>query len=133
MVYGEQRGAAVADFDGDGRVDLVATQNGAETRLFKNVRGKPGLRVRLKGPPGNPWGIGAQIRLKHGERMGPVREVHGGGGYWSEDSPVQVLAMAELPAQLWIRWPGGKCFTVEVPAKAAEIQVGIDGLVTQLK
>ncbi len=65
--------------------------------------------------------------------MGPVREVHGGGGYWSEDSPVQVLAMAELPAQLWIRWPGGKCFTVEVPAKAAEIQVGIDGLVTQLK
>jgi enediyne biosynthesis protein E4 len=39
MVYGEQRGAAVADFDGDGRVDLVVTQNAAETRLFKNVRG----------------------------------------------------------------------------------------------
>jgi len=28
---------------------------------------------------------------------------------------------------------GGKCFTVEVPAKAAEIRVSIDGLVTQLK
>src|SRR5438105_4889616 len=32
-VYGEQRGAAVADFDGDGRVDLAVTQNGAATSL----------------------------------------------------------------------------------------------------
>ncbi len=133
MVYGEQRGAAVADFDGDGRVDLVVTQNAAETRLFKNLKAKPGLRVRLKGPAGNPWGIGAQIRLKHGDRLGPVREVHGGGGYWSQDSPVQVLAGAEPPAQLWVRWPGGKSFTVDVPAGAAEIQVGIDGTVTASK
>ena len=133
MVYGEQRGAAVADFDGDGRVDLVVTQNAAETRLFKNLKAKPGLRVRLKGPAGNPWGIGAQIRLKHGDRLGPVREVHGGGGYWSQDSPVQVLAGTEPPAQLWVRWPGGKSFTVDVPAGAAEIQVGINGTVTASK
>src|SRR5207302_2726615 len=105
LVYGEQRGAAVADFDGDGRVDLVVTQNAAETRLFKNVRGKPGLRVRLKGPPGNPWGIGAQLRLKFGDRLGPVREIHGGSGYWSVDSPLAVLGYAEPPTQLWVRWP----------------------------
>jgi len=133
MVYGEQRGAAVADFDGDGRVDLVVTQNAAETRLFKNLKAKPGLRVRLKGPAGNPWGIGAQVRLKHGDRLGPVREVHGGGGYWSQDSPVQVLAGTEPPAQLWVRWPGGKSFTIDVPAGAAEIQVDIDGTVTASK
>ncbi len=133
MVYGEQRGAAVADYNGDGRVDLVVTQNAAETRLFKNVRGKPGLRVRLKGPPGNPWGISAQMRIKHGDHFGPVREVHGGSGYWSQDSPVQVLANADPPAQLWLRWPGGKSFSVEIPKTAAEIQVSIDGVVTELK
>jgi hypothetical protein len=134
MVYGEQRGAAVADFDGDGRVDLVVTQNGAETRLFKNQRGQPGLRVRLKGPPGNPWGIGAQMRVKTADHMGPVREVHGGGSYWSEDSPVQVLANpGKTPIQLWLRWPGGKTMTVDVPTRAAEIQVGIDGVVTKVK
>jgi hypothetical protein len=133
MIYGEQRGAAVADFDGDGRVDLVVTQNAAQTRLFKNKRSKPGLRVRLKGPPGNPWGIGAQMRLKHADQLGPVREVHGGGGYWSQDSVVQVLGSSFAPAQIWVRWPGGKTFTVDVPAGAAEVQLGIDGTVTRIK
>jgi hypothetical protein len=66
-VYGEQRGAALCDYDGDGRIDLVVTQNGAETKLFHNVGAKPGLRVRLKGPSGNPHGIGAQLRLVCGQ------------------------------------------------------------------
>ena len=39
-VYGEQRGAAVTDFNRDGRVDLVVTQNGRETKLFRNVGAK---------------------------------------------------------------------------------------------
>ena len=30
-VYGEQRGSAAGDYDGDGRVDLAVTQNGAAT------------------------------------------------------------------------------------------------------
>src|SRR6185295_14699415 len=33
-MFGDQRGAAVADFDGDGRPDLVVGQNGAETKLY---------------------------------------------------------------------------------------------------
>ena len=127
LVDGEQRGAAVADFDGDGRVDLVVAQNAATTRLFRNVRGKPGLRVRLQGPPANPNGIGAQMRIKHGDRFGPLREVHGGSGYWSQDSLVQILARTDAPAQLWVRWPGGKSFVVDVPTGAAEVQVGVDG------
>src|SRR5262249_13850337 len=46
-VYGEQRGAAAADFDHDGRMDLVVTQNGAVTKLYHNVGAKPNLRLRL--------------------------------------------------------------------------------------
>jgi hypothetical protein len=133
LVYGEQRGAAAADFDRDGRVDLIVTQNAAETRLFKNLRAKPGLRVRLKGPPGNPFGYGAQMRLKRGEKLGPVREVHGGGGYLSQDSPVQVLTGIDPPAQIWIRWPGGKTFTVDVPGGSAEVQIDINGELTSVK
>ena len=40
-VYGEQRGAALSDFDGDGRVDLVVAQNAAETKLYKTGKVEP--------------------------------------------------------------------------------------------
>jgi len=42
--------AVLCDFDGDGRLDLAVSQNAAETKLYKNVAARPGLRVRLKGP-----------------------------------------------------------------------------------
>jgi hypothetical protein len=130
LVYGEQRGAALCDFDGDGRVDLAVSQNGAETKLYQNVLGKPGLRVRLAGPPGNPDGVGATMRLVFGGRMGAAREIHGGSGYWSQDSVVQVMGCPEIPTQIWIRWPGGKTTTGNVSAGAREITVDTDDKVT---
>jgi enediyne biosynthesis protein E4 len=132
-VYGDQRGAALCDYDGDGRVDLVVTQNGAETKLFHNVRAKPGLRLKLKGPSGNPHGIGAQLRLVCGQWHGPVREIHAGSGYWSQDSAVQVMSAREPPTQLQVRWPGGKASTHSVPTGAREIEVAADGQTTVLR
>ena len=72
LVYGEQRGAALCDFDGDGRVDLAVSQNGAETKLYQNVLGKPGLRVRLNGPAG-------QSRRGGGDAAAGVWGSDGGG------------------------------------------------------
>ena len=122
-VYGEQRGAAVADFDGDGRADLVVTQNGAATSLYRNVAGRPGLRVRLFGPPGNPAGFGAVIRLKFGPRFGPAREIHAGSGYWSQDSAMQVLGAPEAPTEVWVRWPGGRVTTTQVSPTTREVTI----------
>jgi enediyne biosynthesis protein E4 len=129
-VYGEQRGAALADFDGDGRVDLVVTQNGAATKLFRNKESKPGLRVKLQGNEGNPDGIGAQMRLVFAQgRMGPVREVQAGSGYWSQNSATQVLGMPERPEAIWVRWPGGQEMTSKIPQGSAEIRVNLEGTV----
>ena len=108
IVYGEQRGAAYADFDRDGRLDLAVSENGAPTRLFHNLGAAPGLRVRLLGPPDNPTGIGTQMRLRYGESAGPVREVQAGSGYWSQNGAVQVLGHAAEATALWIRWPQGR-------------------------
>src|SRR6185295_6951507 len=58
-IYGEQRGAALCDYDGDGRVDIAVAENHGETKLYRNARAKPGLRVRLRGSDLNPRGIGA--------------------------------------------------------------------------
>jgi hypothetical protein len=127
-VYGEQRGSAVGDFDEDGRVDLVVSQNGAETKLFRNRGAKPGLRIRLKGPPGNPEGIGAQLRLISNGQKGPLREVHAGSGYWSQDSSVQVLAAAE-GVSLEVRWPDGTTTQALLPPQARELLVRPEGAV----
>jgi hypothetical protein len=105
----------------------VVAQNGAQTKLYHNVRGKPGLRVRLRGAPGNPRGAGAQMRLRFGERAGPMREVHAGSGYWSEDSAVQVLGTPAPPTRLEVRWPGGKATTNDVPHGAKEVIVDPTG------
>ena len=107
-VYGDQRGAAACDYDADGRVDLVVTQNGAETRLFHNETAKPGLRVHLQGTPGNPHGIGASIRLKWAGKWGPSREIHAGSGMGSQDSVIQVLGFSLPPEAIQVHWPGGK-------------------------
>lgn len=127
MAYGEHRGAALCDYDGDGRVDLAVAQNAAETKLYRNVRARPGLRVRLAGPPGNPDGLGAVVRLQFGQRPGPARELHAGGGYWSQDSAVPVLGTPETPTALSIRWPGGKTTTVAVPPAAKELRIDVAG------
>jgi len=122
-VYGEQRGAAAADFDEDGRMDLVVTQNGGQTRLFHNVGSKPALRVKLHGPEGNPRGIGAVVRLKFGEQFGPARELHAGSGYLSQDSSTVVLGTPKTPTSIWVRWPGGKVTEAEVTAGARELEM----------
>ena len=129
-IYGEQRGAALADYDGDGRVDLAVAQNGAATKLFHNERGRPGLRLGLKGTAANPQAVGATVRLKFGERLGPARELHAGGGYWSQDAAVQVMATPEPPTQVVVRWPGGRTTTNDLPATARQISVDALGKLT---
>jgi hypothetical protein len=132
-IYGEQRGSAVADFDEDGRPDIVVAQNDSATKLFHNESAKPGLRVRLRGPTGNPTGLGAAARLVFGDKFGPIRELHGGSGYWSQDSAVQVLAMPQAPTAIWVRWPGGKVTTATLPSGATEVSVDIAGNVSVLR
>jgi hypothetical protein len=121
-VLGDQRGVAHADPDGDGRLDLVVSQNGAETRFFRNVGATPGVRVRVDAGPGNPTGVGTQLRLVFGrgagERMGPVREIQGGSGSLSQHGAVTVLGAAEPPSALWVRWPGGR--EVRVPLASGQ-------------
>ena len=122
-VLGDQRGAAAADYDGDGRVDLAVSQNGAATTLWHNVRGAPGLRVRLDAGATNPLGVGAQLRVIAGATPGPAREVHAGSGYWSMDGATTVLALPEGASALRVRWPGGREQTVPIAKATRELRL----------
>lgn len=122
-IYGEQRGSAVSDFDGDGRVDLCVSQNGAATKLYQNRGGKPGVRVRLKGASSNPDGIGAVLRVRSNGQPGPAREIHAGSGYWSQDSTLQVLALPPGEPEIVVRWPGGKETVTKVREGMKEVVI----------
>ncbi|HTG43324.1 MAG TPA: VCBS repeat-containing protein [Verrucomicrobiae bacterium] len=127
-IYGEQRGAAICDFDQDGRPDLVVAQNGAESVLLRNRDALPGLRVRLVGPPRNPMAIGAILRLQSAGQLGPAREIHSNAGYWSQNSTLQILAGARPPTLLSVRWPGGSRTTTGLPQGAKEVTVDYRGI-----
>ncbi len=122
-IFGEQRGAALADYDGDGRVDLLVGQNGQQTKLFHNTRARPGLRVQLIGPAQNPRAIGAVLRLGDLSGAGAAREVQAGSGYWSQNSGVQVMYAPVGAAHLSIRWPGGGVTNLNVQANDRDITV----------
>jgi hypothetical protein len=127
VIHGEQRGATFADYDEDGRVDLAVTQNGAQTRLFRNEQASPGIRVRLKGPPGNPSGIGAQLRMKTGSNYGPALEIQSGSGYLSQNSSIAILPPMKSPSTIEVRWPGGTITRTTVIAGLKLVEISFEG------
>lgn len=130
-IYGESRGSAVSDFNADGRTDLIVSQNGTQTKLFRNINGKPGLRIRLVGSAENPGALGAKIRLVSSGKPGPIRELRTSSGYLSQDSMVQVMTTPSGAGQITVDWPGsGPKKTYDVPAAAKDVTVRIDGTVT---
>jgi hypothetical protein len=123
-MLGQQRGSAVADFDGDGRIDLLVGQHDAALQLFRNQSGRPGLRVRLTGARGNRGAVGAAVRLKRDGTWGPVREVHAGSGSGAQDGLTAiVLGVAGDPSELEVRWPGGKRVQVKVTPGQREVSL----------
>ncbi|NOT09389.1 MAG: VCBS repeat-containing protein [Gemmatimonadales bacterium] len=123
LIYGDQRGAAASDYDGDGRTDLAVGQNAGPLVLLKNVGAIPGLRVRLVGAGQNPAGIGASMRVRYADGDGPIREVRAGSNYWSSDGVIQVLGLRGPPRSVWLRWAGGKTVEAVVPAGAKEMVI----------
>lgn len=127
VVLGEQRGAATADFDADGRPDLVVTQNGAATTLWHNQHAVPALRVRLRGPQGNPSGLGATLRLVRANRPPLLREIRSGSGYWSQDSATVLLPQSDPDASIEVTWPGGTRHSHRIPEDSRELILTVAG------
>ncbi|MES3033186.1 MAG: VCBS repeat-containing protein [Gemmatimonadota bacterium] len=120
-IRGDMRGAAAADYDGDGRVDLAVSQNGAAMTLWHNQRATPGLRLRLRGSAANPLAIGARVRVLGTGVASAVHDVRAGGGAWSMDATTLVLAMPAGASAISVRWPGGAEQRIPVAAGTREL------------
>jgi hypothetical protein len=114
------RGAAYGDFDNDGDLDLLITENNGPARLLRNDGGSTAkwIRVKLVGSAANRNAIGSTITLTlaSGERL--TRLVKTGSSYLSQSElPVTFgLGANGTPAEIRVTWPGGATETVKPAA-----------------
>lgn len=106
------RAFALLDYNRDGWIDLaVANTNKPSLALFKNELRLPRRVLALQltgGPHSNRDAIGAQVRLRVGDRL-QLRELHAGEGNAAQNSKTLVFGLgnAEAAEAVTIRWPSG--------------------------
>jgi hypothetical protein len=104
------RGAAYADVDGDGDLDVAISQNGRRAVLLRNDQssGNHWLRVKLTGLGANPDAIGARLEL-HAGGMTQTRRVMPARSFMSQvELPVTFgLGQATSVERLTVFWPDG--------------------------
>ncbi len=103
------RGAALADLNNDGRLDLVVVNRRAPMELWRNVSANTGnwLAVELRQTGSNTRAVGAwvEVRSDIGVR---TREITVGGGHaGGQSGPVHFGLGGALKADFRVIWPDG--------------------------
>ena len=104
------RGAAYADFDQDGDLDILVSTNNGPAYLFRNDGGNRNhwLSVRLSGTRSNRDGIGAVVRIHSasGEQWNMVRS---GSSYCSQSELALTFGLGADTAvsSVDVEWPSG--------------------------
>ncbi len=104
------RGAAYADFDRDGDLDLLISTNHGPAYLYRNDGGNRNhwLSVKLVGTQSNRDGIGAVVRIESASGK-QWNAVHSGGSYCSQSDLALTFGLGKdaIVAALDIEWPSG--------------------------
>jgi hypothetical protein len=129
------RGAAYADYDHDGDLDLLITSNNGPARLLRNDGGNRNhwVSVRLSGTKSNRDGIGAVVRVESagGKQWNMVRS---GSSYCSQSDLALTFGLGkDTTANLEIDWPSGAQQRFQSVAANQRLWIDESKGVTQLK
>ncbi len=116
------RGAAFADFNGDGRIDAVVSALGEPAELWENVSPTPEhwIVLRLIGTRSNRDGIGARIRI--GSQWAEMTTTVGYAS--SADAGVHFgLGPLAVVPRIEIRWPSGTVQTLNATKSDQTVDV----------
>ncbi len=109
------RGAAYADVDSDGDLDVAVSVNDGPAILLRNDGGNANgwIRLRLVGRKSNRDGIGAKVTLRSGS-LHEIRTVRAGSSYASQSETVLTFGLGPRPArgdfppvEVEVAWPSG--------------------------
>jgi hypothetical protein len=119
------RCAAVADFDGDGRLEIVTNNFNDKPNYFANIFPRRNyLAVKLTGSSSNRDAVGALVKVYLGDVV-LTRQVQAAGGYLSQSSKTLHFGLGDRGRidRLEIRWPRGQTQTIESPAINRRLEV----------
>jgi hypothetical protein len=112
------RGAAFADYDRDGDLDLVITGDQGTTRLWRNDTSRENhwLGIRLIGSAPNTTAIGARVEIRT-PTGASVQEVSGGAGRGSQNDQALLFGLGggTVISSVTIRWPDGSSRSFRPP------------------
>jgi hypothetical protein len=111
------RCAAAADFDNDGRLEIVVNNFNDHPYYYKNnFPRKNYIAFRLKGTKSNWDAIGALVTIRIGQEI-MVRQVQAAGGYLSQSSKTVHFGLGDRPTidRAEIRWPSGVRQQIDKP------------------
>jgi len=122
---GFSSGAAYADFDNDGDMDLVVNNVNSAAAIYKNLlyqkdkevqNGTNYLKVRLSGKGRNTFGVGAKVLLHYGDKIF-FQELMPTRGFQSSVEPKLNFGLGAIDRldSLVVVWPRGECQVLENP------------------
>jgi hypothetical protein len=116
--YFSGRGMAVGDFDNDGDLDVLITNNGQPPVLLRNEGGNRNnwLGLQLFATKSNPAAVGSVITWQ-ADNQKHVRLKTAGGSYLASHDPREILGVAAATKIdfVQIRWPSGKVYKIVNP------------------